>query len=85
MRRLTENDILVHVGRSEGIGVIRIDTEYSQDSRPMLFKEAEELRKQILVDQKLRELLEKEVHDCDCEYGGCRHSMAEQLLKESKK
>ena len=37
-------------------------------------------------NQKLRELIEKEVDaDCDCEYGGCRHSMAEQVLKESKK
>jgi len=37
-------------------------------------------------NQKLRELIEKEVYpDCDCEYGGCRHSMAEEVLEESKK
>jgi len=41
---------------------------------------------EILQNQKLRELIEKEVDvDCDCEYGDCSHSMAERVLKESKK
>jgi len=47
--KLTDGDILVHVGRSDGIGVIKIDTEYTQ--KPMLLKEAEELRQRILKNQ----------------------------------
>ncbi len=31
------------------------------------------------IVQKVRERNQKEVGDCDCEYGGCRHSYAEEL------
>ena len=50
-RKIESKDIIVVVGRSAGIGELRINNY----DRPYLYKEAEKLKEQILNDRKIVE------------------------------
>ena len=41
----------------------------------------EDIIKNLQTVERLKKRIAKDVHECDCEYGGCYHSYAEELQK----